>query len=86
MEGNWDLALRSVEKPIIVGGTRTYKRPFPLDHYSGQPIVEDPSHDTENLLKAFAGHYSGSCFSCTFGPTHTFFPTTTATRCIILSF
>eukprot|EP00798_Chlamydomonas_sp_ICE-L_P000229 gene229-biopygen2219 len=60
MEGNWDMLKQAAaEKPIVIKGTGTYKRTFPLDHITGKVLIRGAASDNEVLLEQSSGNYTG---------------------------
>eukprot|EP00798_Chlamydomonas_sp_ICE-L_P001186 gene1186-biopygen14051 len=60
MEGNWDMLKQSAaEKPIVIKGTGTYKRTFPLDHITGKVLIRGAASVNEVLLEQSSGKYTG---------------------------
>eukprot|EP00798_Chlamydomonas_sp_ICE-L_P005690 gene5690-biopygen13198 len=60
MEGNWDMLKQAAsEKPIVIKGTGTYKRTFPVDHITGKVLIRGAASDNEVLLEQSRGKYTG---------------------------
>eukprot|EP00798_Chlamydomonas_sp_ICE-L_P030228 gene30228-biopygen16083 len=48
----------AAEKPIVIKGTGTYKRTFPVDHITGKVLIRGAASDNEVLLEQSRGKYT----------------------------